>query len=653
MRFSEFPFLRYAVFFILGIVFYPFFDKIDYHFSLIALIAFCLIYLILVFINSLFIRFKFKTILPFLAYCQLIMAGYFFTYQKDIRNHPDNLVNFNKEIKAYLATVINHDEPKPNSIANRVNVKKVFDGLVWEEMEGEVLIYHRSEVGLSSGDLILVSGSPQKIQGPTNPFEFDYRKFMLNQQISHQHFIGDRFEKLGNLAENPVETFFIHIRSEIIAGIDSLIQDSNANQIAKAILLGQKKNLDEEVSEAYVTAGAMHVLAVSGLHVGIVYGFFFLFVKPYRLKVKKRILYLSSIILLIWGYAMLTGMSPSVMRAATMFSLMGLAQMKSRNPSIFNAIALSALILLMYDPFLIYAVGFQLSYLALIGILVIQPLLVKLWSPTNRILDYIWQITTVSFAAQLATFPISAYYFHVFPTYFAIANLVAIPGAFLMMAFGVPFMVLIKVPYVSLALGWMTEKIIVLVNSMIFWFQELPGSRVSEIYFSVGFIWVYWLVLAVGVLLWLYPGRRLAYILATLLLLIGIFRMVSAFIPIEKNELILYAAGKGFAIDYQNGENLFWFDQASDQDISYKVMPNRYAAGAKSRFPLVAFDSKNGVEIPFPGKTESLFIQKNVVHLPEGMDDFSVYKWNEDKWEALPKTDSIPLGSHSYKLIFN
>jgi hypothetical protein len=82
-------------------------------------------------------------------------------------------------------------------------------------------------------------------------------------------------------------------------------------------------------------------------------------------------------------------------------------------------------------------------------------------------------------------------------------------------------------------------------------------------------------------------------------------------------------------------------------------MPNRYAAGAKSRFPLVAFDSKNGVEIPFPGKTESLIIQKNVVNLPEGMDDFSVYKWNEDKWEALPKTDSIPLGSHSYKLIFN
>ena len=653
MRFSEFPFLRYASFFILGIVVYPIFGKVLGSAFLAVSLASFLIYLLLVFINGYQKRFRFKVFLPLFAYVQLVLAGYFFIYQKDIRNHPDNLVNASKEIKAYLATVISHDEPKSNSIANRVNVKKVFDGSVWDEMEGEVLIYHRSKEGLSSGDLILVSGSPQQIKGPTNPFEFDYRKFMLNQQISHQHFIGDRFEKLGNLAENPVETFFIHVRSEILAGLDSLIHDSNANQIAKAILLGQKKNLDKEVSEAYVTAGAMHILAVSGLHVGIVYGFFFLFIKPYRLKVRKRVVYLSVIILLIWGYALLTGMSPSVMRAATMFSLMALAQMKSRNPSIFNAIALSAVILLLYDPFLIYAVGFQLSYLALTGILVIQPFLVKLWSPTNKVVDYIWQITTVSFAAQIATFPISAYYFHVFPTYFAVANLVAIPGAFLMMAFGVPLMLLIKVPYVSLALAWATEKLIITVNAMIFWFQELPGSRISDIYLSPAFIWVYWVVLAVFILLWIFPGRKLAFTFLALLGLVGLFRLVSAFLPYQKNEILFYTAGDGFAVDYQIGTMLYWYDQASRQDISYKVLPNRNASLAKSRFPLLAFDSNGRVEIPFPGKTESLIIQKNFVHLPEGMDDFSMFKWEENKWNILSKTDSIPFGDHSYKIIIN
>ena len=653
MRFSEFPFLRYAIFFILGIVVYPFFYQIKLEFFAGIIGVLFAILLILVLVNDHQRRYRFKVFLPLLAYAQLFLAGYFFTYQKDIRNQPDHLLNSNKEIKAYLGNVISNDEPKPNSIANRLNVKKVFDGSVWEEMEGEVLIYHRSVRELSSGDMVLVSGSPQRIQGPTNPFEFDYSKFMLNQQVSHQHFIGDKFEILGNLTENPVESFFISIRSGILAGMDSLIHDLEANQIAKAILLGQKKNLDKEVSEAYVTAGAMHILAVSGLHVGIVYGFFFLFVKPYRLKVRKRVLYLSLIILLIWGYALLTGMSPSVMRAATMFSLMALAQMKSRNPSIFNAIALSAVILLVSDPFLIYAVGFQLSYLALIGILVIQPLMVRLWNPSNRIVDYIWQITTVSFAAQLATFPISAYYFHVFPTYFAIANLVAIPGAFLMMAFGVPFMVLVKVPYVSLALGWITEKLIILVNTMIFWFQKLPGSRISDIYFSSAFIWVYWLILSVFILLWIYPGRKLVYTLVVLLGLFGIFRAVSFFLPIQKNEIILYAAGDGFAIDFQIDETMFWVDQASGQDISYKVDPNRNASGAKSRFPLVAFEKENRIEIPFPYGNENLVIQKNTLRLPQGIGDFSVYRWYENKWETIPQTDSISLGTNSHKIILN
>jgi competence protein ComEC len=435
--------------------------------------------------------------------------------------------------------------------------------------------------------------------------------------------------------------------------MDSLIHDKQANQIAKAILLGQKKNFDKEVSDAYVTAGAMHILAVSGLHVGIVYGFFFLFIKPYRLKVRKRVVYLSVIILLIWGYALLTGMSPSVMRAATMFSLMALAQMKSRNPSIFNAIALSAVILLLYDPFLIYAVGFQLSYLALTGILVIQPLLVKLWSPTNKVVDYIWQITTVSFAAQLATFPISAYYFHVFPTYFAVANLVAIPGAFLMMAFGVPLMLLIKVPYVSLALAWVTEKLIVLINSLIFWFQELPGSRISDIYLSPAFIWVYWLALAVFILLRLFPSRRLVYTLMIILGFAGIFRVVFYFIPNHKNEIILYSAGDGFALDYQIGENLFWLDQASEQDLSYKVAPNRNSSAAKFRIPLAAFDTENGTEIPIPGSESNLVLKKKTVFLPQGMGDFSVYRWNENRWETLPKKDSILIGAYSHKIIIN
>lgn len=432
MIFADFPFLRYLMFFIVGILLYPFFQELPLKGVLLMLGLGWIIYaLLLIYVerNQLFPRFRF--IFPCLAFLQLVLAGLIFSYLRDFKNDPNHLIHVEEEVKGYLALVVGQDEAKPNSIANRVFLKKIWVGDELRESKGEVLVYHRANLGLSPGDLIWIKGKPQDISGPTNPDEFNYQKFTSRQGVAHRHFIGDQFEVLGSVSEFPIESFFIRLRRALMDRMDRVFKDSKAVQIAKALLLGQKKTLDKELSDAYATAGAMHVLAVSGLHVGIIYGFFFLWIKPYRLGIRKRVLYLSTIILLIWAYALLTGMSPSVMRAATMFSLMALAQMKARNPSIFNAIALSALILLVFDPMLIYAVGFQLSYVALLGILLIQPILVKTWLPANKILEYAWQISTVGLAAQIATFPLSAYYFHIFPTYFCFPIWWQYPGHFL------------------------------------------------------------------------------------------------------------------------------------------------------------------------------------------------------------------------------
>src|SRR5690606_12449153 len=183
----------------------------------------------------------------------------------------------------------------------------------------------------------------------------------------------------GKENHSPIYNWVLQLRLNIQEKMDRHIPSPHSNQIAKALLLGQKNYLDKEVSDAYVTAGTMHVLAVPGLHVGIVYGFFFLFIKPYQLANKKRLLYLSGIILIIWIYALITGMSPSVLRAATMFTLVGLAQMKARSPSIYNSLALSALILMVFDPYIFYSVGFQLSYLAVLGIVLLHPKISELW----------------------------------------------------------------------------------------------------------------------------------------------------------------------------------------------------------------------------------------------------------------------------------
>ncbi|MCH7412868.1 ComEC family competence protein [Belliella sp. R4-6] len=649
MIFSEFPFLRYSFFFVFGVLLYPITGFLPIVWMIGVLSAIYLIYIFLVIKNKSNKSYSYRTAIPLLAYMQLILCGIIFTSLKDIKNQKNHLIHFEGQGKFYLAVALANDDPKPNSIANRVKVISIMDSLGQKlNLSGEVIIYHKSDQIIIPGDLMIISGMPQLISGPKNPSEFNYQKFMLRQQLAHSHFIGEKFLKVGNVSVQPVEDFFLGLRSRIMATMDSLIIDPHANQVAKALLLGQKKNLDKEINEAYVTAGAMHVLAVSGLHVGIIYGFFFLFIKPYRLKIWKRVIYLSIIILLIWAYALLTGMSPSVMRAATMFSLMALAQMKSRNPSIFNAIALSALILLLYDPFLIYAVGFQLSYLALTGILLIQPILVKLWVPKSKIMDYLWQISTVGIAAQFMTFPISAYYFHVFPTYFILSNLIVIPGAFLIMAFGVPFMLFSEIKLLAEPLAWVTEKLICLVNLLIFKIQDFPYSKIDQIFLKVDFMIIYWVILTLVLLICIKPQKNYLYITLFVLLVYGAFGILTVIVKPDSS-LIIYSTKSGLAIDYKG---LYFFDHELDvADLEYKVLPNRKANEVNESLPMVWFENDSEWLVPLPDQKEYFKISKSKYFITNTQ-LFVVQKFVNGQWESANEQDSLRIGETAYKLRF-
>ncbi|RZS98714.1 ComEC/Rec2 family competence protein [Cecembia calidifontis] len=652
MVFADFPFLRYLVFFVLGILLYPHlahFSKTNFDY---LLSVFFLVYVVLLVIKSFKKQKQLKhPVFPVLAYLQLILLGVHVSFYSDFLQSKDHLIYHQEPIMGYLAVVSGQDELKPNSIANRVKVRKVYFKEDTKELKGEVIIYRKDSVKWLPGDMVWIEGSPQLIKGPTNPHEFDYRKFMARQQVTHQHFVGERFQKIAWVYESPIEYFFVQLRGRILEQIDRHFEDIQANQIAKALLLGQKKSLDRELSEAYATAGAMHVLAVSGLHVGIIYGFFFLWIKPYRISVRKRILYLTGIILLIWSYALLTGMSPSVMRAATMFSLMGLAQMKSRSPSIFNAIALSALIILVFDPQLIYAVGFQLSYLALSGILLIQPLLVKLWLPGNRILEYVWQISTVGIAAQIATFPISSFYFHMFPVYFLLSNLIAIPGAFLIMSFGVPYMLLGQVNFLGDWLSKITESIIQLVNFGVLAIQALPFSKLSGLYLSPADVVLYFLLLGFLLIFIYQPGKKLLWMMALLVFLGGSYRLIDRISDLKKEELLVYNLERGFAIDYLYQGKLFVYDQAEENELTYKVNPNRKRQSSAGFFPLIPFQAEEGVEFLLPNGYILIMREGQVSFEKEGLDTGGV-EMDSGNWKEIFANDSLTNRDKALKIVF-
>jgi len=453
---------------------------------------------------------------------------------------------------------------------------------------------------------------------------------LSRQGVFHTHFAGKQVEIVGEIRDRPIHYFFMKLRKRLEQGIDAYVANLRARQIAKALLLGQKNTLDQEVSQAYSTAGAMHVLAVSGLHVGIIYGFFFLLVRPANLRTRWRVVYLTVVIGIIWVYAFLTGMSPSVLRSATMFTMVALAQMQSKSPSTFNAVAISAVLLLLFDPNLIYAVGFQLSYAALMGILVFQPIIVKAWLPRNRILYRAWEITSVGLAAQLATFPISAYYFHQFPTFFMLSNLIAIPGAFLIMAVGIPFLLLSEVGMIAAGLGKVLNGLLMVFNHGIFAVQELPFSKVERIHFSGVEIGWYYLLLMLLLSLYHFPGKRMAY--AVLIVVVLGVAHNWADLLLQSDEVVVYALKKGVVVDYfHRGRVHSWQEGVAPEDLAYQVDPYRLAKGIKS----------NGVT----GSDST--VRLDWTRLPVE----KAFRFEDGRWLQVPPETVDPNPQKAYRLV--
>ena len=637
MKFSEYPFMRYILFFVFGMLLYPYGDSLG-----LAEITGITFILFVAYLSSLLAEsskpaLRFKLIFPILAYSLLISMGFLFTYLRDVTNDPKHLLH-QGQIEGYLGVVDDLDQPKPNTFANRILISAVRKDSTYVPATGEVIIYHKLSENLQPGEVVWIQGSPATIPPPKNPNEFNYQRFLANQQIYHSHFVDNKVERLGKQNHSPIYNWVLQLTSNIQDKMDRYILTPHSNQIAKALLLGQNKYVDKEVSEAYVTAGTMHVLAVSGLHVGIVYGFFFLFIKPYQLSAKKRILYLSGIILIIWIYALITGMSPSVSRAATMFTLMGLAQMKARSPSIYNSLALSALILMVFDPYIFYSVGFQLSYLAVLGIVLLQPKISELWQPRNKVSKYFWDITSVGIAAQLATFPISVHYFHVFPTYFMFSNLVAIPGAFLIMTFGIPFMLLSFVEPAARMLGRVVDVLIVGENLVMFSFQKLPAARIEHIHLPPLEMVLVWALIISVYLLAVYSRRKYAYLSLFLFSCLVISNWNALWRDFRRNELYIYHVGKEVAVDhFYRGRLYSWLELHSPQDLSYKVLPHRISKGHSQASVLRYWEDK---EEKFFFLPDGSFLRLDGRGFEiEGPFIKSINHYKEGKWLAIGAID--------------
>lgn len=338
-----------------------------------------------------------------------------------------------------------------------------------------------SSIPFKTGDHLHVIGIVFRNKNPLNPNLFDYGKYLENQEIYAQ--VYAKHIEIGK-HETGLWAGFSNFRQKIIANLERSEISKEELNVLNALILGQQQDISPEILKDYQYAGAVHVLSVSGLHVGFIMLFISFLLKPIGNSRKGSFIKVVIVVSSLWSFAVLTGLSPSIVRSAAMFSFVAIGLHLRRIINIYHTLLVSMLLILLFKPSFLFDVGFQLSYLALFFILWLQPILSAVWEPKNKITAYFWDIITVSFAAQIGAMPLSIYYFHQFPGLFFVTNLLILPLLGVIMAVGVLAILIASFTKVPLFIAKSVEFLIDLLNTIIHWVASIDTFVIRNISFS-------------------------------------------------------------------------------------------------------------------------------------------------------------------------
>ena len=382
------------------------------------------------------------------------MAGFVLTQQRTESHRADHIGRFLPRIEAYEATVDDYPTVRPRTFAATLRVSRIRVAGRWQTATGSVRVSLLRAADVPApqyGQVWLVRGHPEPGRPPLNPGEFDYRRYLEYRQVYQQQFVQPAQYRVLGIAPGSVLRAISYRAARVLDSVfRTYIKSPREYALASALVLGLKDDIDDETKQAYASTGTTHIMAVSGLQVGLLFGVLGWLLK--RLFGAVRGFRWGSAgleLAVIWSYAFVTGLSASVLRATVMFTLIIVARAAGRQSTIFNTLAAAAFGLLLYDPYLVADVGFQLSFLAVLSIVYLQPIMAKwvdarawfdnrrrswqppavqkMWQAGAWLAEAIWQATALSLAAQVATFPLGLYYFHQFPLSFLVSNLVAVP----------------------------------------------------------------------------------------------------------------------------------------------------------------------------------------------------------------------------------
>lgn len=676
------PVIRLLVPFIAGILLQWYF-KIELLFIAVTLFSFLASYL-LFYLLPLSLRFKMQSVQGLLLNAVLLAGSLLVTWNKDVR-HTENWYGHFYNDSVYLIVQIN--EPpveKTKSFKAEAVVESVVAHDTAFSSTGKLLLYFSKDsfgTQLQYGDRILIRKKLQTIKNSGNPGAFNYRQYAAFQQTFHNAFLKHQdWLLLKERKVNGFKQFILAAREKILATLrKNIAGEKDELGIAEALLIGYTNDLDKDLVQAYSNTGVVHIIAISGMHLGLIYVLLvWVFARVPGIK-KSRLIQALLILSCLWLFSLLTGASASVIRSAVMFTFITLGKtVLQKQTSIFSSLAVSAFVMLCYNPYYLWDVGFQLSYLAVTGIVIFQQPIYNWFYIKNKWADKIWQLTAVSLAAQILTFPVCIYYFHQFPNLFLITNVIAVPLSTIILFAAIALVALAWFPFAGEYIGTITGWLVWLMNKIILWINDfwfavwdgIPATILSTLllYATV-----------TGMCAWLLQKNKAVLRFSLLALLAFVITHACKSWQVKNQQkIIVYNIPKQQAVDFVSGNKyLFEGDSVLQQKgllHNFHLKPGRIALQLNkpvdslnnciSAPPFYQFGNKTvliinkplvfevplqkiNVDIIIISKNPKLYIPQlaQVFNCSQYVADASNSLWKIDKWKQ--DCDQLNLRFHS------
>ncbi|WP_340077695.1 ComEC/Rec2 family competence protein [Leptobacterium sp. I13] len=608
-------------------------------------------------------------IIAFLTTFQVGVLTITFHQQKNHQNHYTKKLNTNNPYYAQLSI---KKVLKDNDFYERYEayIQKIDK----QNASGTLLVNIKKDsvsLPLTVGDVITSWVLFREIKPPLNPSLFNYKEYLRRNHIYHQLYLDKDAIVLAKKSNSSIHRMAANWRKNINTALILNEFKSNELSIINALLLGQRTTIDEDIYTNYINAGAVHILAVSGLHVGIVLLVLnFLFNPLARFKYGKTVK-LVLVISLLWLFALVAGLSPSVVRSVTMFSFVSLGMHHRKPTNIYNTLFVSMFILLLIKPEFLFDVGFQLSYAAVLSIVWIQPQLYRLWLPKYMIPNYFWKLLTVTLAAQIGVLPISLFYFHQFPGLFFISNLVIIPFIGLILSIGVIVVLLALMNLLPSFLVTFYSFLLNAMNSFVKWVALQETFLFKNIFFDKSlFIVSYIMIISLVLLLKKQRPRQIVFFLTTFLLFQSVL-IYHKYLTETTNAFIVFNNSKNTLLGQKISDELIVYTNDCITNVfnDYKVLngiKNIRKDKNKNIYPigndiLLQVDSFGVYKIPHLRPKYVLLTQSPKINLERLIHtiqpkviiaDASNYKNLKAQWKTTCLKEKLPFHDTSEKGVF-